>query len=721
MERKRSHFFILFCAVAAVFGNSLFNGFVWDNKGLLLEIEAYNKFDLYKIFFSLANGVEYLPLRDLSYAIDFAVWGKNPTGFILTNLILYYSNVLAVYYFTLTLSRFVIKKGDGPSDHIVSLSTAFLFAIHPIHCESVDFITCRGYLISALFIYISCISYIYFLEYGHRKYYVTSISGFIFALLTKTTAIIFPFIVFLLTIFYLKRKEIKTFIYIVPFLFLSLIFYFIFKEAGYKSGAISEYSAAFGSGNILTKIAVASQIPFFYLYKLLIPVGFSAEYDVEFARTISDTAAVMPVTALSIALIAVIISKKKSPYLSFSLLWFIITLIPVLNFFSTTPVVADRYAYLPSFAFFYFFASVSCGALKNFYLSQRGKDLTGKALNSNALTLRLSVKNVLVLFLGVLIVLSWSISAINRNRAWKDDITLWSANIKTSPSNIKSYVNLGYAYLDKKDYDRALYYYKKVQDIAPSSGYYDYGRGRMYFEKGDYSKAADAFEAAISANRDFFHALYSLGLSYERLGELEKALAAYNRASQSKVAEPNYKKAAKENAERLRGVFGRELDELRKKVVQYPGNNDLELELAMALDEMGIYNEAIRVFHDLEEKGVKTWQLFYNIANTYAKNGNYEKAAHYYNKTLEVKPDHINGLYNLGLAYLYSHKYEMAISSFRKVIKMDGDYAYAPFNLAVTYYMVGDKENALKYFEYTANRFPDLRNNVKGYLNLLNE
>ena len=102
----------LFLLVVLVFSNSLFFGFVWDDNVLLVGQESYQSVNFTQLLFSPVNGVEYLPLRDLTYIIDYKIWGWNPFGFHLTNLILYILNIWAVYRFTLVLNTTLIPL-DG--------------------------------------------------------------------------------------------------------------------------------------------------------------------------------------------------------------------------------------------------------------------------------------------------------------------------------------------------------------------------------------------------------------------------------------------------------------------------------------------------------------------------------------------------------------------------------------------------------------------------------
>ena len=153
------HLLIILAFVVAVFGVSTHFEFVWDDHVLLIGHDVYASFDLGRIFFSLANQVEYLPIRDVSYAVDYALWGENPFGFHLTNLTLYFLNAVFVYLMTLRLTPLLFSAGREMPERKaggVALLTTLLFAVHPVHSEPLSFISCRNVLLSGLFSFMSC-------------------------------------------------------------------------------------------------------------------------------------------------------------------------------------------------------------------------------------------------------------------------------------------------------------------------------------------------------------------------------------------------------------------------------------------------------------------------------------------------------------------------------------------------------------------------------------
>ena len=166
------HLLIILSFVVAVFGASTRFDFVWDDHIHLIGHDVYASFDLGRIFFSLANQVEYLPIRDVSYALDYALWGENPFGFHLTNLTLYFLNAVFVYLMTRRLTPLLFSTRRAISERKtgeVALLTALLFAVHPLHSEPVSFISCRNVLLSGLFSFMSCHFFLKHLEIGRAS------------------------------------------------------------------------------------------------------------------------------------------------------------------------------------------------------------------------------------------------------------------------------------------------------------------------------------------------------------------------------------------------------------------------------------------------------------------------------------------------------------------------------------------------------------------------
>jgi tetratricopeptide (TPR) repeat protein len=251
------------------------------------------------------------------------------------------------------------------------------------------------------------------------------------------------------------------------------------------------------------KIAISMQIPFFYADKFLLPTGYSAEYAADrFSQVLASAEVVLSFFGIiSLATIAILL-RRKIPVFLFAFLWYGITLLPVSNIFGTNPVVADRYAYLPAFAFMF---------LAAFALTWLGKKYP--AYSMAAVTL-------LVIGLGSI--------TFTRSLDWRSDLTLWQANIKTEPGNAKGYQNLIAEAIISGDLPKAQQIVAEGRLKAPSPSY-DYLEGKIYYLRNDPARALRAFEEAVRQDSEHIRSLLNIGNIYQEMGNYDKAGEYYRR------------------------------------------------------------------------------------------------------------------------------------------------------------------------------------------------
>lgn len=514
-------------------GNSLQGDFVWDDKVYMLFNRVYSNFDLRGIFLSLGNSVEYLPVRDLSLALDFALWGHNPTGFHFTNLLIYWLTVIIVYYLAGGVITHLSVKEQSRTARIVADGMAFLtaamFAAHPIHSEVVNFISCRNALLSGFFFFLSVWCYLHYLQ-GEMKtmsWYVATLATFVLSLFAKSTGIILPLIFILLTKFVHQENKNRSSLSLVPFLLVSVVGFFFFTSIAKGSNIIQRNHVADGADFILSKFAVAAQIPFFYLYKMLMPLALSPEYDVWFGHSLISPWPLICVGALLVMGGIAVWWHRKLPFFSFCFGWYVFTLIPVLNIFPTYPVVADRYAYLPSFGFCLLLAS--CG-----YLFMRGR-------------MKLWCFSCALLLLLGLGTLSWQ-----QNRIWNSEKSLWEHTLTVSPHAVKAYTNLGRVYFNEGNYQKAFELFYRAQKMSPTNPNYDYFHGQRFLVLNDFENAIVAFNRAVAKDATFLEAQYQLGKTYEQLGRQKEAINVYCNILLSDGLDPaNFKTQARDSIKRL--------------------------------------------------------------------------------------------------------------------------------------------------------------------------
>jgi len=424
--------------VIALYGNTLAGGFVWDDK-LFTANQVYWNFDLGKIFFSLANGLEYQPVRDLTYLFDIAVWKGSTFGFHLTNLLLFVAIVILAYRVADILARFCRDDDSKAPEWFVPLFTILIFTVHPLKSEVVAWITQRNTLLAALFFLISLLFFFRFQENAGKKYLAFSLLAFFMALFSKAIVVILPLLLLFLMLFKKSGnwRQGAFWLPLIPFFIISGAGAALYIAIARKTTVIS--AAYFGSFN--ERLAVALQIPFFYLKKSLLPFDISAFYVENLALSLSSPKVLFSVLLLITLAGGAWLLRKKAPEVLIGGGWFVITLLPVSNLLATSPVVADRYLFLPSF---------------------------GLAFTAAALVSRIFKPCILLIPLSLLVICFFAVLTFKQNRIWHDDISLWRQTSLRSPQVAGVWFNLGRALHGTPQLAAALDAYLRAYRLDPA-------------------------------------------------------------------------------------------------------------------------------------------------------------------------------------------------------------------------------------------------------------
>lgn len=493
---------ILTAVVLAAFGNTLVNGFVWDDNMYIVGNSAYQHLDLRRLLFTMVNGVQYLPARDLTLAFDYSLWGWRPVGFHLSNLLWYLGNIIAVYFLAGELVRLLQRNDEGQSKQarLVPLLVALLFAVHPLHSEVVGWVSCRGYLVAALFFFVSLILFIKFLsaESARTVLYFASLVSFLLSLFAMPHAIVLPLLLALCILSIPRERVVNGALATLPFFALAGIAFYVHKTIAVQTRVIA---GAAMPGGIQKGVATAVQIPLFYLAKIVWPHGLSAVYDKKFAASLAEPRVIAAAGILIFALLTAVWLRKRFAFATFCILAFLIMLLPVLNIFPTNPVVADRYGYFPSFA-----------------VSLLAASIVGMAH-----------ERIRLFLIGATIVLSIMLAsrAIAQNAVWRTDKNLMENAISVSPRAIKAYESLGSIYVAEGDFPKALEVYKKANELNPFDDTYDFLQGWLFARKRDNQAAIASFRKALGRNPYSMQVWYQMGLVYEELGDDRQAIDSY--------------------------------------------------------------------------------------------------------------------------------------------------------------------------------------------------
>jgi protein O-mannosyl-transferase len=642
----------------AAFSPCLKSHFInWDDGLYVTEntvIQNLSFHNVKKIFTSYF-GSNYLPLTMLSYSLEYRFFKLDPFGYHLTNLILHLLNCLLVFWLIYLLTQRI---------SISAISTLF-FGLHPLHVESVAWVSERKDLLYALFFLAAMVSYGYYLRSPKiRRYYYLCLILFLAALLAKPMAITLPLVLLLIDYFNNRKADKRMFIDKIPFLILSLIFGVLAAIGQYVTGAVrSEHLL-----NFFHKIAIASYSIIFYLYKLVLPIKLSCLYPYS---GVNNPAFLYSLAGFIVLLVLVIRSAKYTRKVIFGSAFFLVTLLPVLQFIPIgETIVADRYVYIASLGIFYILAE---GIFWLFHNKTR-----------NSSFLRGLLLAILIVLTSFLASLTWQ-----RCQVWRDSMSLWNDVLTKHPNVATAFNNRGITYKDQGDIQQAISDYSKAIVINPKFVNAHYNRGIVYKDQGNIQQAISDFSKAIKIKPNYVDAYNNRGLAYKDQGNIQQAISDYNKVIE---INPNFEKAYNN-----RGVTYNDQGDIQQAISDF--NKAIEINpnfwqaynnRGLAYKDQGDIQQAISDFNKAIEINPNYVDAYNNRGNTYADRGDIQQAIFDYNKAVAINPKYEKAYNNRGITYKDQGNIQQAISDFSRAIKINLNYAEAYNNRGNLYSQQGN-------------------------------
>jgi tetratricopeptide (TPR) repeat protein len=340
---------------------------------------------------------------------------------------------------------------------------------------------------------------------------------------TKEIAFTLPIMILLYELFFLKAKNSFNWKGLAPFLLTLLIIPFtimitrslspvgVLRDLA-KSELISPYHY------FLTQLRVMLT----YIRLLFIPLNQNLDYDYPIAKSIFQAPVILSALFLIFVLLAALRLFKKYRLASFGIFWFFITLLPESSIIPIKDVIFEHRLYLPMFGFSLFLSS---GA---YYLFRE------KRIKLMALTL-------------FLLVICYSVLAYQRNKIWKDDLTLWNDVVHKSPKKARPYISRGVAYHDQGNSPQAISDCTKAIEINPNYAEAYNNRGNAYTEQGNLPQAILDLTKAIEINPNLAQAYNNRGVAYYEAKEYDKAWQDVHKAEELGYAvKPGFIKKLKE-------------------------------------------------------------------------------------------------------------------------------------------------------------------------------
>ena len=503
---------LLGLASIIAYSNIMRNNFVWDDNVFIKKNYFIKDFsnitkvfhvDFWEASARSQKATFYRPLIIASLIFDYAVWKDNPFGYHLFNIFFHALTSIILFYIA---CLFMSRTG--------AFITALVFAVHPIHTESVTFILGRTDVLSAFFMFTA----VNFFFYSHLKQennifkiplFWAGVTSYLLSLFCKEASIIAMPIIVLIWFMFLRKIQFKKLcVSLIPFVVVILI-YMLIRFMVYYGGPELFHTTPGGTKFFtfltMTKIFVV------YIGKLLVPIRQSIDYKPAIITSLlSPVFIISTVTLIGLLACAVLAYRSGKKIFSFSVFWFFITIMPVSNIISIGLFIADRFLYIPSFGL-----CVLTGGVFD-YLFIKYKD-------------NLRIRRACFIFLFT-IILCFTVLTVRRNFDWVVPFRFWLKTAKTTPESYRAHGSLGLIYMHRNDMKRAVYHSQKALLYNPTDSRVLGNTAVLYMELQDYERAVFYLNKAIEQDPRDFRSYANLFAIYEYIDQPAKALYSITRA-----------------------------------------------------------------------------------------------------------------------------------------------------------------------------------------------
>ncbi len=524
--------------------------------------------------FTTGHASNWHPLTWLSHMLDCQLFGTDPGRHHLTSLLIH--TISSVLLFG------VFKKMTGA----VWLSgfVAAVFALHPLHVESVAWIAERKDVLSGLFWVLTMAVYLRYVGRHSIGSYVATIFVFALGLMAKPMLVTLPFVLLLLDYWPLERLKLSNLRGLVaekaPLLILSAIssvITFVVQRSGGAVIQMEEVPIVIRAANGLISYLI-------YISKMFWPSRLAAFYAYTFDKSSPWLAVFAALVVAGISVLAVVLAGRHR-YVPVGWFWYVGTLVPVIGLVQVgTQARADRYTYIPSIGI-------------SIIVAWGAAELLGKWRYRKAV-LAISAAVVTAAML---------LSARMQVRYWQDSLTLFRRAVEVTRGNYVGHAGLGKALHARGKLDEAISQYNQALRIKPN----------------------------------YTIARYNLANALSRQGKKDEAIRHYREVLQ---IEPNNARAHNNLGNALSGQ--RKIDEAiihyRRALEIEPDNPKVHNNLGSALAIQGDFDDAIGCFRRALQLKANDTEALYNLGYVFELQGQFDDATEYYQRALEIKPDKAN-------------------------------------------------------------------------------
>ena len=627
-KRRREIIICIFLIAAnlAVYWKIKNHEFINYDDGLYVtensHVQAGLTFKNIKWAFTTGHAANWHPVTWLSHMLDIELYGLNPMGHHWMNLQIHIINSILLF--------FVLKIMTGAMWR--SAFVAALFALHPLHVESVAWVSERKDVLSTFFWILSMWAYTRYVKTPGKKNYFLLILFFILGLMAKPMLVTLPFVLLLLDFWPLSRFQATTkghynFSYKAiaslvweksPLFLLTTVFILVTFFVQQKGGAVKSLEAF----PLTLRFANALFAYLSYLGKTIWPQNLALIYSYPsisiFLQIISSLPALICISVLVIKI------ARAFPYLATGWLWYLGTLVPVIGLVQIGyQSMADRYTYIPLIGIFIIF-------------SWGMQDIFSRRQN----------KKILLALIASITITSFMVCTWFQVCYWQNSSVLLKHTINVTHNNSMAHYVFGLALEQQGKLDEAVLQYNEALYIKPEFARAHNVLGAAFLRDGKLKKAIYHFNEAVNINPNYAKAHNNLAIALLTKGKFEEAVFHYKKALKINPKD-EYTRKNLANFLSNQGRIDEALEHYNKALVINPEDWDAHCKLGGILAKQGKFNEAIRHFAEAIRINPDYAPAYNEMGIILAQKGKLQKSNDFFSKAIQLKPDYQEAVNNL--------------------------------------------------------------------------
>ncbi|HTB85025.1 MAG TPA: tetratricopeptide repeat protein [Candidatus Sulfotelmatobacter sp.] len=660
-------------------------GFIWDDGGLCVENRLIKVPHGWYEFWATKITPDYFPVMSDAFWLEWRMWGMNPAGYRLVNILLHVLNAVLLWR--------ILRQLMPPPDTAARIA-AVLFALHPVNVASVAWIAELKNTLSFFFFALALLAYLKFDDGRSRRWYWFSFAAFLLSLLSKIEAAPLPLI--LLGVVWWRRNRIdpKDIRRTIPFF--AAAFILGLTSIWFQTHVAIAHDVV-RTDNFWSRLAGAGRAVWFYFYKDVWPASLIPVYPlwhIDAADALSYLPGILLIVSFSIFWIY---RRGWGRRFLFGLGYAVLMLLPVLGFvniyFFRYSLVADHWQY---------FAIVGPIALVSAALVKLVDSLT-----KNEILKWLSCFG----FFALVGILTWNQAGVYRN--WE---TLCTATLAKNPDCFVAHNELGLILLSRGDTDNAISEFKKTIQLDPQYETAYNNLGIAYLQTDNLDEASKQFQTALLIRPNYAQAHYNLGSALLKRGKTDEAILHFQKALQLDPDEGEIEDNLGDALFRY-GAKDEAMLHFQKALQLKPNAADAHNNLGNALLQKGNVDEAIAEFQKSLQLDPDNAPAFYDIGNALWQKGNVDEAITDYQKALNIQSNYPDAENNLGSALLQKNEVAGAMLHFQKALQLNPGDAQIHNNLGSALLQTGNVDEAIKQFQTAVQLDP---NYARAHYNLGN-